>query len=107
MAEGFLDITGIDYPETAQKDQGVDIIVHTQNIGDDDDFKVELTGDITASAEFSLGAGLTQDIPFSFTMPDQSITITANTSHLEIPLQIVIFRQSYSVGSSPSYTVGD
>ena len=44
MAEGFLEIIGIDYPEMAQEGQEVNFIVHTQNTGVDDNFRVEAEG---------------------------------------------------------------
>lgn len=103
MAEGFLDIVGITYPTSASERESVDIIIHTQNIGADDNLKVELTGDIIDSAEFYLGSGLTQEVPFSFTMPDNNVNITVSTYHWEVPLGgIVIFRQSYFIGDDPS-----
>jgi len=83
MAEGFLEILDVTAPEFAHIGDTVDFIVHTQNTGVADDFRVELIDDIIDSAEFYLGAGLTRDIPFSFTMPDNDISITINTYHYE------------------------
>jgi len=83
MAEGFLEIIGITAPSSAHVGDTINFIVHTKNTGGADDFKVELTGDITGSSEFYLGAGLTKDITFSFIMPDKNISIQINTYHWE------------------------
>ncbi len=83
MAEGYLEILGATAPESAHVgDPGV-LTVHTQNTESADDFKVELLGGLIGSSEFYLGAGLIKDIPFSFTMPDQDVSITINTYHYE------------------------
>ncbi len=103
MAEGFLNITGIDYPASAQEGQEVRITVHAQNTGANDDFMVEVTGDITDSSEFFLASGLTQDVPLSFTMPSHDANITITTYHWEIPSgAVVIFRQNYLPSENPS-----
>ena len=81
MAEGNLDITGITAPESALKDELVNFIIHTQNIGARDDFKVEMSGDFIGLQEFRLDAGLTKDVNFYFTMPNHGISITINTYH--------------------------
>lgn len=83
MAEGFLNIIGITAPETATLGEIVNFTVHTQNIGIEDNFKVELSGDLTGSQEFSLGTGLTNDIPFSFIMPNHNSNIIVSTYHFE------------------------
>lgn len=83
MAEGFLDITGVTSPSTAHIGDIINSEIHTKNLGGDDNFKVELTGDATGSSEFSLAAGLTKDMDFSFIMPDKNVSITINTYHLE------------------------
>ena len=83
MVEGLLEILGVTAPEGAHEGDEVNFTVHTQNISSVDNFKVELTGGIIDSAEFSLGAGLTKDIPFLFIMPDYNVSITINTYHYE------------------------
>ena len=80
---GFLEIVGVSAPSEATEGDAVQIIIHTKNTGVLDNFKVELSGDLTGSQEFSLDVGLTKDIPFSFTMPNHDATITAKTFHLE------------------------
>lgn len=82
IEEGFLDITGVTAPGAAHTGDLINFVVHTKNTDATDDFKVELSGDLTDSQEFSLGAGLTKDVPFSFTMPDADVSITINTYHL-------------------------
>ena len=85
MAEGFLTITGI--TQTSQAGAGahvgetVNFVVHTQNTEGTDNFRVELSGDLIDAVEFSLAAGLTKDLPFSFVMPDKDASITINTYH--------------------------
>ena len=96
LAEGFLDITGTEVSvycphigavlgtlPKAHAGDTINLTVHTKNTGADDNFKVELTGDITGLSEFSLGAGLTKDVPFSFTMLNKNVSITINTYHWE------------------------
>lgn len=80
--EGFLTITGITAPASAHVGSLINFTGHTKNTGAADTFKVELSGSLTGSTEFSLGAGLTKDIPFSFTMPDANVSITIKTYHL-------------------------
>lgn len=83
QAEGFLNITGITYPPSAVEGEIVDFTVHTENTGMDDSFMIELTGDVTGSSEFLLGASLTYNMPFQFIMPNHSVSITVNAYHLE------------------------
>ncbi|GAH17961.1 unnamed protein product, partial [marine sediment metagenome] len=80
--EGFLEILGITAPTEAHNGDIINFTIHTQNTGTTDNFKVELSGDLTGSQEFSLGTGLTRNVPFSFTMPLNDISITINTYHL-------------------------
>ena len=79
--EGLLEITGVDGPESAHVGDSINFIIHTKNTEASDNFKVELTGNITGSIEFFLNAGLTKDVPFSFIMPDKDASITINTYH--------------------------
>jgi len=107
MAEGFLEITGITYPESAIEGDLVEFTIHTQNIGADDNFKIELIGDLTDVIEVSLGAGLTYDPTFQFTMPNHNVNITVNAYHLEVPTGFVKFRTtdlSYGSGSAIAFT---
>lgn len=107
MVEGFLEITGITYPESAIEGDLVEFTIHTQNIGADDNFKIELIGDLTDVIEVSLGAGLTYDPTFQFTMPNHNVNITVNAYHLEVPTGFVKFRTtdlSYGSGSAIAFT---
>ena len=79
--EGFLEITGITAPTSAHEGDTINFTVHTKNTGGSDYFKIELSGYLTGSQEFSLGAGLTKNVPFSFTMPNHDITSTVTTYH--------------------------
>jgi len=81
--EGFLKITGVTAPSEANEGDAVQIIIHTKNTGASDNFKIGLSGDLTASQEFSLKVGLKKDFPFPFTMPNHDASITAKTFHLE------------------------
>ncbi len=83
VTEGFLDITGVTAPSEASEGDAVQIIIHTKNTGVSDNFKVELSGDLTASQEVSLRVGSKKDFLFPFTMPNHDATITAKTFHLE------------------------
>ena len=98
-SEGNLQITGITKPESATEGSTVDFTVHTQNTGDDDDFKVEVIGDITDSSEFFLVAGSTQDVPFSFIMPSYDANMTVNTYHWEEPPPQVVFRTNADIST--------
>ncbi len=80
--EGFLEITGITAPTKAHQGDLINFTIHTKNTGATDNFRVELSGDLTGSQEFSLGEGLTKDAPFSFIMPLNDISIIINTYHL-------------------------
>ena len=82
LTEGFLEVMGITTPTSAHVGDTINFTIHTQNTGSVDNFKVELSGDLTGSQEFSLGAGLTKDVPFSFIMPYTDVSITINTYHL-------------------------
>ncbi len=81
--EGVLNITGITTSIQSSQGEEITFIVHTKNNGIADNFRVELIGDIINSSEFSLGAGLTKDVTFLFTMPTQNVSITTNTYHME------------------------
>ena len=104
MAEGFLDITDMTiYNDTTEmmyeyapggpfgdwvptnpeaiKWDSMRIVVETTNIGARDDFKVEMSGDFIGLQEFRLSEGLTKDVSFSFTMPNQGISIIISTYH--------------------------
>lgn len=81
MAEGFLEITGVTTPTESHVGDLINFTIHTKNTGATDNFRVELSGDLTDSQEFSLGAGLTKNIPFSFIMPNYDISVTINTYH--------------------------
>jgi len=84
MAEGFLDILGVDVlPSAVHAGDNVTIIVHTKNIGASDNFNVEMVGDFIDSSEFYLNTGLTKDVIFLFVMPDKDIFLTINTYHYE------------------------
>ncbi len=82
ITEGFLEVMGITAPTSAHEGDLINFTVHTKNTGATDNFKVELSVDLTGSQEFSLGAGLTKDVPFSFIMPYADVSITINTYHL-------------------------
>jgi len=81
MAEGFLNVTGVTAPTEAHNGDLINFTVHTQNTGSSDDFILELSGYLTDYSEFSLGAGLTKNVPFYFTMPDNNVSITIKTFH--------------------------
>ena len=81
--QGFLDIINVNTPSSAHYGELVNFNINTQNNGGEDNFKIELTGDLVGSQEFSLGEGLTNNFPFSFTMPSQDVIFEINTYHLE------------------------
>lgn len=82
VTEGYLEITGVTAPTAAHVGNLVNFTVHTKNTGVADNFRVELSGGLIGYQEFSLGAGLTKDVTFSFTMPSAQISITIKTFHL-------------------------
>ena len=57
MAEGFLIITGVTAPASAHVGDLVNFTIHTKNTGASDNFKIELSGSLTGSQEFSLEGG--------------------------------------------------
>lgn len=76
-----LEILGITAPESAVLNEEVNFTVHTKNTGGGNNFKVELTGYLTDSIEFSLSTLQERDMAFSFTMPNNDVSITVNTYH--------------------------
>ncbi len=82
ITEGFLEVMGITAPTEAHEGDLINFTFNTKNTGATDNFRVELSGDLTDSQEFSLGVGLTKEVPFSFTMPNYDPSITINTYHL-------------------------
>lgn len=85
MAEGFLEITGVTVPEGAHVGDEVEVIVHGENTGADDDFRVELIGDVEFVGrnyrEFPLSSGYFVNVYFKFIMPDKDVSIEANSYH--------------------------
>ncbi len=82
MVEGFLEITGITAPSSASEGNEVNFTIHTKNTGGADDFKVELSGNLTHLVEFYLEGNQELDIDSSFIMPNYNIIVNVTTYHL-------------------------
>jgi len=103
-AEGYLDITDmriyndttemfyeyapggpfgdwVPYEPEAAEGNSMRVLVEVTNIGERDDFKVEMSGDFIGLQEFRLDVGLTKNVSFSFKMPSHGISIAINTYH--------------------------
>ncbi len=77
-----LHIMGITASESATAGTEVEFIIHTENDSIPENFKVELSGDLTGSQEFYLVANSTKDVIFYFIMPTNNVNIIIKTYHL-------------------------